>query len=91
MSVLVLISRLTKCLSKMFVQGHVASLQKESQGEKIAQLLPDLKDLISGLVDWSYLHRANCTLLECRRVLSNAYVFAFFMFNAENFLEVSRT
>lgn len=64
-------------------------MEKESQGEKIRQLLPDLKDHVSGLVDWSYLQQANCALLECRRVLSNAYVFAFFMFDAENFAEVS--
>lgn len=64
------------------------SLKKESQGEKIQALLPDLKDFISGLVDWSFLQQANCTLLECRRILSNAYVFAFFMFNADNFSEV---
>lgn len=64
------------------------SLKKESQGGKIHDLLPDLKDYVSGLVDWSYLQQANSTLLECRRILSNAYVFAFFMFNADNFSEV---
>ena len=60
-------------------------------GATLAQLVPKLKTHVSGLVDWSYLSHANCVLLECRRVLSNAYVFAFFMFDAESFLEVRAT
>ena len=57
-------------------------------GATLAELVPKLKTHVSGLVDWSYLSHANSVLLECRRVLSNAYVFAFFMFDAESFLEV---
>lgn len=57
-------------------------------GATLAELVPKLKTHVSGLVDWSYLSHANCVLLECRRVLSNAYIFAFYMFDAESFLEV---
>lgn len=57
-------------------------------GATLAELVPKLKTYVSGLVDWSYLSHANCVLLECRRVLSNAYIFAFFMFDAERFAEV---
>jgi hypothetical protein len=56
--------------------------------QTLAELVPNLKTHVSGLVDWSYLSHANGVLLECRRVLSNAYVFAYFMFDAESFLEV---
>lgn len=70
------------------VQGHLQSLEKEQADTELEQLMPDLSTHVSGTVDWQYLLQAQCTLLECRRVLSNAYVFSFFMFEPSNFSQV---
>jgi Ariadne domain len=70
----------------MFVPS--LSVVVQTMGQTLIELVPKLKTNVSGLVDWSYLSHANCVLLECRRVLSNAYIFAYFMFDAESFLEV---
>lgn len=69
-------------------QGHLDSARKETKTVKLQALLPLLRERISGGVDWSYLLHANSVLLECRRVLSNAYVFAYFMFDADNWTAV---
>jgi hypothetical protein len=72
---------------RAWLQGHLGSLKKEqaSCAAPLARLVPNLSVHVSGTVDWQYLVAAQCVLLECRRVLSNAYVFSFFMFDAANF------
>jgi Ariadne domain len=79
-----------QCLFRILheVQGHLESAKKESKSVKLEALIPRLREKLPGGVDWSYLIHANSVLLECRRVLSNAYVFAFFMFDAANFKQV---
>ena len=55
---------------------------------QLTSLISKLDLHVSGTIDWSYLTQAHCTLLECRRILSNAYVFCFFMFEPANFEQV---
>lgn len=70
------------------VQGHKQSLDKEEKDDALEKVAPDLSVYISGAIDWHYLQQARVTLLECRRVLSQAYVFSFFMFDHTNFAQV---
>lgn len=65
------------------MQGHLESLQREEQDSALEELVPMLREYFCCTMDWSYLHQAHSVLLECRRVLSNAYVFQFFMFDPE--------
>jgi hypothetical protein len=73
------------------LQGHLESLAKESKESPLDRIVPKLSMYVSGTVDWQYLYQARCVLLECRRVLSNAYVFSFFMFEPANFAQVRFT
>ena len=73
-----------------WLQGHLQSLETEKSQSQLGELVPNLSTHVSGSVDWQYLQQAQCTLLECRRVLSNAYVFSFFMFEPANFEQVRR-
>jgi hypothetical protein len=70
------------------LQGHLESLQREEQESALEELLPLLREHVCSTMDWSYLHQAHSVLLECRRVLSNAYVFQFFMFDPEHYQQV---
>jgi hypothetical protein len=70
------------------VQGHLESLQQEQKDSALDELVPVLREHVCSTLDWSYLYQAHSVLLECRRVLSNAYVFQYFMFDPECFQQV---
>ena len=54
-------------------------------------LIAELQAVDEGTIDWGYLQHAVAVLLECRRVLGNAYIFSYFMFNRAAFSQVRRT
>lgn len=73
------------------LQAHMSSTTSENKAAAIAAMIPVLiREDVSGLVDYSFLENGNSILIECRRVLANSYVFAFFTFGNEMFAEVRR-
>ena len=70
------------------LQGHEASLKKEREALKVAPLIGELEAADCGGTDWHYLKHALAALLECRRVLANAYIFSYFMFDPDHFAQV---
>lgn len=69
-------------------KAHRDSSRSEDRSREVAELIPNLvKYNICGTVDWAYLVHGDALLRECRRVLANSYVFAYFMFDNVTFAE----